>query len=474
MEDATYLLAKEKKKSRRGKLGRRKSVGRADIPIEQPKQFDPSVGLFNRTNIGPDQTAKIQIAAAALRQQQVQRERNHLRPREEGSKPNPRTNSVFTLQPVILSEATPAMKWASKYDKDAIREAYLKGLPMPEKKDLSRVDTDRPLPPPPPQEELEERRERRERQERPRPEPAGPKAEQLTQPPTPITKQAPVVPASPRTPSAPRPVPMALPSPRSNGRTSPTFDSRSQTIPGSPKSQPSTNSTPEKSKKLKASRFKNLFGSKKADPTSLVGRRISQLEPPNGGGLGVPAQNANRRLSVNRKQNTPAVGFNGDAAQFKAPPPPVVTGGPSPSPQADLRRQDSDQPSTSQVSPNEGRATAQVFSSFDQGPLADQPAFIPDDSVSTPEPVSPIEPGPAAPEAEIDDVVSIDGAAPPASPTEANPMQDRWAQIKKNAAERAKAVPKASDEYTTSDARGSIDDGETSGEESRPPIAMIY
>jgi len=458
-------LAKEKKKSRRGKLSRRKSVGRADIPIEQPKQFDPSVGLFNRINIGPDQTAKIQIAAAALRQQQMQREHSHLRPREEGSKPNPRTNSVFTLRPVILSEATPAMKWTSKYDREAIREAYLKGAPMPEKKALSRVDTDRPLPPPPPQEALEERTERKERRERPKPEPARPKAEQLTQPPTPITKQAPVVPASPRTPSTPRPVPMALPSPRSNGRTSPTFDSRSQTIPGSPKSQPSTNSTPEKSRKPKASRFKNLFSSKKADPTSLVGRRISQLEPPSGGRLGVPAQNENRRLSINRKQNTP-VGFNGDAPQFKAPPP-LVTEKPSLPPQADLRRQDSDQPPTPQVSPKEEREAIQVFSSFGQGPLTDQPAFIPDDSVTTSEPVSPIEPGPVAPEKETDDVVSVDS---PASPVEANPMQDRWAQIKKNASERAKAVPKASDEYTTSDARGSIDDGETSGEESKPPL----
>ncbi|RPA96170.1 hypothetical protein L873DRAFT_1695373 [Choiromyces venosus 120613-1] len=466
VEDATYLPAKEKKKSRRGRLTRRKSVGRVDIPIEQPKQFDPSMGLFNRTNIGPDQTAKIQAAAAALRQQRQQQEFNHLRPREDGSKPNPRTNSVFTLQPVILSEATPAMKWASKYDRDAIREAYLKGLPMPEKKDLSRVDTDRPLPPPPPHEEQEERperKERQERQERPRPEPVEPKPEQSTQPPTPVTKQAPVALASPSTPSTPRRVPMTLPSPRSNGSASPAFDSRSQTIPGSPKSQPSAHSTPEKSKKPKASRFMNLFSSsRKADPTSLVGRRISQLEPPNGGGLGVPAQNANRRLSMNRKKNTP-VDFNGDAAKLKAPLPPAVEK-PSLPLQADLRRQDSDQPSTSQVSSNEERAATQVFSSFDQGPLSDQPAFIPDDSVSTSEPISPIESSPTVPEKEADDV-SMDGAASPASPAEAIPAQDRWAQIRKNAAERAKVVPKASDEYTRSDARGSIDDGETSGEE---------
>ncbi|KAG0125184.1 hypothetical protein HOY82DRAFT_493212 [Tuber indicum] len=463
VEDATYLLAKEKKKSRRGKLTRRKSAGRADIPIEQPKQFDPSIGPFSRINIRPDQMARVQTAAAALRQQQIQQEPNHLRPREVGSMPNPRTNSVFTLRPVLLSEATPAMKWASKYDKDAIREAYLKGLPMPERKDLSRVDTDRPLPPPPPHEEPEERPERPERQERPKPELVGPKPEQLTQPPTPVTKQAPVASASPRTPSAPRSVPMTLPSPRSNGRASPAFDSRSQTTPSSPKSQPSANSTPEKSKKPKVSRFKNLFSSKKADPTSLVGRRISQLEPPNSGGLGVPTQDTSRRLSVGRKKNAP-IDFSGDAAQLNAPPPLVVEK-PSPSLQADLRRQDSDQPSTSQVSSKEERAATQVFSSFDQGPLTDQPAFVPDDSVTTSESGSPIESGPAAPEKETDDVVSMDGTAPLASPVEAIPVQDRWAQIKKNAAERAKVVPKASDEYTRSDARGSIDDGETSGEE---------
>ncbi|PWW78845.1 hypothetical protein C7212DRAFT_155839 [Tuber magnatum] len=462
VKDATYLPTKEKKKSRRGKLTRRRSIGRDDIPIEQPKQFDPSIGLFNRVNIGPDQTAKIQTAAAALRQQQMQRERSHLRPREDGSKPNPRTNSVFTLQPVILSEATPAMKWASKYDRDAIREAYLKGLPMPEKKDLSRVDTDRPLPPPPPHEEPEERPKKQERQEWPKPEIVGPKLERSTQPPTPIAKQAPVVLASPTTPSTPRPVPVSLPSPRSNGRASPAFDSRSQTIPGSPKSQPSANSTPEKSKKPKTSRIKNFFSSKKADPTSLVGRRISQLEPPSGGGLGVPTQNADRRLSLGRKKNNP-MNFNGDAAQPKVPPQPATEKLSLP-PQPDSHRQDNNQPSASQTSSNEERAATQVFSSFDQGPLTDQPAFVPDDSMTTSESVSPIESSPAV-EKEIDHVVSTDGAASLASPVEAIPVQDRWAQIRKNAAERAKVAPKASDEYTRSDARGSIDDGETSGEE---------
>jgi hypothetical protein len=58
---------------------------------------------------------------------------------------------------------------------------------------------------------------------------------------------------------------------------------------------------------------------------------------------------------------------------------------------------------------------------------------------------------------------SASGASEPA-------VQDRWAQIRKNAAERAKANKTTDDvsaTTTTTDARGSLDDGETSGEESK-------
>jgi hypothetical protein len=104
-----------------------------------------------------------------------------------------------------------------------------------------------------------------------------------------------------------------------------------------------------------------------------------------------------------------------------------------------------------------------MFSSFDQGPFLDQPAFVPGDSVTT----SSIDEAPLVPEKGSD--VPMDDVSPPVSPFEATSAQDRWAQIRKNAAERAKVIPKASDEYTRSDARGSIDDGETSGEECKLP-----
>ena len=38
------------------------------------------------------------------------------------------SKAVFTQQPVILTEAAPAMKWANKYDKEAVAAAYLSSI----------------------------------------------------------------------------------------------------------------------------------------------------------------------------------------------------------------------------------------------------------------------------------------------------------------------------------------------------------
>lgn len=114
--------------SKRGKLNRTKSMNRKTGP-------PPTGQLYSRTNqstpmsktsIGPDQHARIQAAAAALQQKQKQQERDQANPRRARMEDSAstKTNSVFTLQP-IMSEAVPAMKWANSYDKNAIRAAYL-------------------------------------------------------------------------------------------------------------------------------------------------------------------------------------------------------------------------------------------------------------------------------------------------------------------------------------------------------------
>jgi hypothetical protein len=108
------------------------------------------------------------------------------------------------------------------------------------------------------------------------------------------------------------------------------------------------------------------------------------------------------------------------------------------------------------------------FSRFDQGPLLDQPAFVPDDDAddvddAVPPPIarhsrSPLSsPKPSEQEA----------APPPAPVARAVDPQDRWAQIRKNAAERAaqrqntRPVAGISGPSKTADA-----DDDTSGEES--------
>lgn len=418
-------------------------MGRSDAPIEIPTKFDPSIPPpLNRTKIGPDQAAKIQAAATSLRQQQAQLE-NQSRLPAGGQRSSQRTNSVFTLQPVILSEATPAMKWANKYDRDAIREAYLNGIPL---EVHSRPSTERSLPALPTEDADEERLEDR----RPRPvslmPPPPPPMHKPDPPskydnrPAPISKVMPAMPSPTFSPG------LFIPSPTTNGRTSPALQSP-PISPPSQRSRTSNNSTPEKIKKT--NRFKSFFSSKKPEPIA-TGRTIPQpTENSNNGNLSLPSPGLGRRLSMQKKRNAP-VAFQGTVTDSTpAPVTSTVTSAP--------QRHESE---FSNPGSEEMRETTQGFSSFDQGPL-DAPAFVPDDSPDATEPSSPVEETrPAVPEKEDPVLISEDSA--PTSSSEVMPVQDRWAQIRKNAAERAKVVPKASEEL---DARGSMDEGETSGEE---------
>lgn len=417
-------------------------MGRSDAPIEIPTKFDPSIPPpLNRTKIGPDQAAKIQAAATSLRQQQAQLE-NQSRSPAGGQRSSQRTNSVFTLQPVILSEATPAMKWASKYDRDAIREAYLNGTPL---EGHSRPATERSLPALPTEDADEERLEdRRQRPVSLMPPPPPPMHKpdppnKYDNRPAPISKVTPAIPSPTFSPAGSG---LFSSSPTSNGRTSPALQSPPLSPP-SARSRASNSSTPEKIKKT--SRFKSFFSSKKIEPIA-TGRVVSQpTESSNNGNLTLPSPGLGRRLSMQKKRNAP-VAFQGTVTDLVATPVTSTT----------LQRHESE---SLNPSSDEMREPTQVFSPFDQGPL-DAPAFIPDDSPDATEPSSPIEETrPVVPEKE--DSVPISEDLAPTSSSEVMPVQDRWAQIRKNAAERAK-VPKAPEE---SDARGSMDEGETSGEE---------
>jgi hypothetical protein len=120
----------------------------------------------------------------------------------------------------------------------------------------------------------------------------------------------------------------------------------------------------------------------------------------------------------------------------------------------------------SRVDTNDAQEARQAFSSFDQGPLEDVPAFVPD---------SPRRLSEAHSEARSQD----DAAIPPNisrvrtnddSTTdltkEVSPIGDRWAQIRKNAAERAAARQSEEQSRGGYSQKTDGDDGETSGEES--------
>jgi hypothetical protein len=125
----------------------------------------------------------------------------------------------------------------------------------------------------------------------------------------------------------------------------------------------------------------------------------------------------------------------------------------------------------SRVDTNEREQADREFSTFDQGPLLEQPGFVPPDSPSVPEPepVSPVEheepsqhfPGAFTPEIEREQTYGNDDGT--SLTKQISPVQDRWAQIRKNAADRA--ARQSEEQSRQSEVK--TDDGETSGEESK-------
>ncbi|KAK5941452.1 multicopy suppressor of a budding defect [Knufia obscura] len=126
----------------------------------------------------------------------------------------------------------------------------------------------------------------------------------------------------------------------------------------------------------------------------------------------------------------------------------------------------------SQVDSHERAHAAQEFSRFDQGPLMDQPAFAPvgntrddddDDRDLTPAFEPPHRPQHQSVYSNL--TMQTDATDEEEQPDTAGQMNphDRWAQIRRNAAERA---ARASEDHQRSrTATRTTDDGETSGEE---------
>ncbi|PMD61832.1 DUF1708-domain-containing protein [Hyaloscypha bicolor E] len=486
-EEGAYIAEKKSfwGRSKKNKaMTRRKSTGKQSL--EQNPNLRPgfktnqSVGV-SKTSLGPDQHARIQAAAIQLQQKQRQQEQeqyNSRRGRSDVDNYSQKTNSVFTLQPVIMKEASPAMKWANTYDKEAIREAYLananhgRGLAeatMQTNGHAKSQDTLRPA-------QNLQRENSRDRElpavptssvgpavpskttsppfsPSPAPEQDEPhlsEKEVETAPPQephPVERK-PIQPRISSKPQEPRVEQPSVELPREPPRSS--VDQSGS----SPESKAKHNKLKKKTEPSSGGGFRKMFGRNK--------NRQSKV-PENAGEVINGSQNLQPATTgighrFSRRGKSPVASPASEAA-------PSESGHrvseddttPVASPQHFERSYDpSIQDTLSRVDTNDAHEAHQAFSSFDQGPLEDVPAFVPEDSPRHSEDDVAIPPN-------ISRVRTNDDGNDLTK--EVSPVGDRWAQIRKNAAERAAQRQSEEQSRGGQSQKTDGDDGETSGEE---------
>ena len=438
-----------------------------------------SVGV-SKTSIGPDQQARIQAAAIQLqqkqRQQESQRYQNGRRGRNDPDIQSQKTTSVFTLQPVIFNEATPAMKWANKYDKDAIRAAYLANtntgtgqgfaqaailrMGLNESEDTLRTT---------------ENMQRLESQDR-----NLPAVLPSALPPAPL--KSPTPPPFPPTPAADekaedrlftseKAATVALPQ-DTHPAVVRTISPLPPTETPSPLVDPNTQSgsSPEskkhnklKKKEVGGAGFRKMFGRNKNRQSQLPSN-VGDVLGSNQNGLQPGGATLGRRFSGFRNkspEDSPVL--EPSPAAVRAVEEDATTPVASPNHPHEQTYDPSIHDSLSRVDTADAHEARQAFSSFDQGPLEDVPAFAPTDSPRLSEEVDAAVPPPIS-RSRHEDAVGADLTNLPSN------SQDRWAQIRQNAAERAAFTQRQSEEQSRggqSQRTDGDDGGETSGEESK-------
>ena len=554
-----FTFGKRRTMSRTKTMGKKTPAPKLD-PFQRSNQSSPTI----KTIIGPDQHAKIQAAAAVLQQKQKQQEAGQdparLSPRRGrlGDGASTKTNSVFTLQPVIMSEAGPALRWANTYDKKAIRAAYLGnnftgrgstadlGAPAGNTLDADASVTSRPpkakeAPKPdygfPKQQEHHKEPSGSDSEIVPDrslpPLPAATPGEATIQAPSSAPPPVPVPPAplpvADQMPSAPLP-PALLPT-ESEARPANANAAHAAevplpaTTPMEPSEKPlppvqseglestrkisgpqpngltpvsSSESRKGRSAKKQQGGFKGFFGKKKgpvlpatpppADSTAVAAARAAYVGPqmkPNYIASASTTSLSRRFSGIGRKRLPPA----------HMPTSPPIADAEEPIPPQPTRFKDKyeSQASLNRVDSNEEHAANREFHKFDQGPL-DQPAFVPadeahnsprasfvpEDSPDGPSRVTTPDAGayypPPIGRGEHESSLSSE-ERPPSSPMpmpmpvpEQPSQTDRWAQIRKNAAERAERL---SQEKNLRLSQDKTEDGEESGEESESFVAFL-
>ncbi|KAM3419920.1 hypothetical protein BST61_g3240 [Cercospora zeina] len=508
--------------TKRARLGR-KERSQAKSPIsDRPERVLSATP--SKTSISTDQHAKIKAAARALAQRnQSTPELDATRRGRQDDGQESKTNSMFTLG--ISNEAGPAMKWASSYDKNAIRQQYLgdnlagKGISREElvrqnsnnslvsndnkagpaepplsPETVTSVSTLRDLPPLP--------------QEASGQENVASPTESLPSPVTalpPITKD--VAPAlSPvAEPDTSRPV-SALdkeveaglspssnkvgrkPIPRPNNHPANRVDSAKQTNstpnPAAVAAARAMFERPESPEhKFKKSSgggggLMKFFGKKKEN--AARGDSFEALRTGSNGLVPSSESAIGRRLSLMRRKHNAAASPRASESTIEHP---VQEPAVAAAVLATSKNQDYPPTETSQSSIHERALADDEFSRFDQGPMIDMPSAMPISPVAETENFPERHSVVSQPDSIINDehdrfVVPSghdqhhdphDDAQSEATMDDHHDpvvVQDRWAQIRENAHKRAERQ-RQSEDLDTEQSRPSrlTDDGETSGEE---------
>ncbi|KAF2217952.1 hypothetical protein CERZMDRAFT_64038 [Cercospora zeae-maydis SCOH1-5] len=470
--------------TKRGRLARKeRSQVKSPTPDNHPERVLSATP--SKVSISTDQHAKIKAAARALAQRKESTpETEATRRGRQDDGQTSKTNSTLTLG--ISNEAGPAMKWASSYDKNAIRQQYLgdnlagKGI---SREELVRQDFNNSLVP----------NDNKARSEPPMSPETVTSISTFTSPST--LRDLPPLPQevsaqdhvlSP-TESLPSPI-TALPSVTRDAAPAPQAPASTPAAePESPEpvsaldKEVEAGLSPPSSKFKKSSGagggLKKFFGKKKENATR--GDSFEALRTGSNGLVPSSESAIGRRLSLMRRKHNAAASPRASESTIEHPTQePAVTAAVL----ATSRNQDYPPTETSRSSIHERALADDEFSRFDQGPMTDMPSVMPVSPINGetfPERHSVVSQPDSTINDEHDRFVVPTGHDEPHDPhddaqSEATMddhhdpvvVQDRWAQIRENAHKRAERQ-RQSEDLDTERSRPSrlTDDGETSGEE---------
>jgi hypothetical protein len=488
-EEGAYIAEKKSRFSftRRGRLGRRKTTAKKEKIIEEP--YDRAKSATPASKIGPEQHAKIQQAAAqlakgkSLKTGETLNQRNSRLDEEASNR-----NSMLSIGPLIQAEASAALQWTNRFDtgalkdKEDIRAQYLSdrnaGTGRPVAQSTSAVNLTA----------------------------NGSHAALVSPAQSPIGRELSHrdLPALPReapedmvTPAPKSPTPPSTPPKRSRtdlsksliGDEKPTSSVHVPNVKDHPAYRAPVTPEPPKVEQLAAK-----FESKKVSPKHEQ-KKLQKKEPSTGGfkklfGRKKTANAPPQETTTRPKISAPIPVQTEPIDPYDSPPRSVHNEEPTftePAYESPVRTTQRDEAQQAALDKLEAD---REFLRFDQGPLEDVPSFIPegdddDEDEAAPPPV--VKPAsntrvaalslpeePVAPRSRSRSPQPEKKLAPPRVETDNQSeksieppllsQSDRWAQIRKNAAERAQRMNEEQ-KHGRNPSQGRSDDGETSGEE---------